>query len=219
MNIRRAIFTVTFFLLFISTHITLRAQQRFAVNLNISSLGIGGEAITNIGSNFTVRAGGNFFKLNFDGSNNDYKYNLDTKLSTVPVLIDWYPGGSDFHITGGGVMNFNRGDVIMTPIRDFEYAGRTFAPEELGNITGEMEYNKFSPYFGIGYGKHTGSKGISFAFNAGAMYQASPTVKLVVPQMLQNYPEENARVRQNIIDKMNMLRLYPVVTFSVGYGF
>lgn len=218
MNIPRAFFKITFFLLF-STHVTLHAQQRYAVNLNLSSLGIGGEVVTNIGYDFTVRAGGNFFMLNFEGSNNDYKYNLDTKLSTVPILVDWYPSYTEFHITAGGVMNFNRGDVILTPIRNFERGGRTFTPEELGNITGEMEYNKFSPYLGLGFGKPTASKGINFAFNAGAMFQSSPRVKLIVPQMLSSYPEENAEIQRSIIDKMNVLKMYPVLTFTVAYGF
>lgn len=220
MKVKRALSIILFLLLVAGFRSDLQAQQRFAVKLNISSLGIGGEAVTNIGEDFTVRAGGNFFALNFDGANEDYKYNLDTKLSTVPVMVDWYPGGSVFHITAGGVMNFNHGDVTLTPVKNYEISGRTFTPEEIGNITGQMEYDKLSPYFGIGFGNPTTSKGLSFAFNAGAMYQSSPRVKLDASEVITSYYEEEyTDIQKTIVDKMNMLKLYPVVTLSVSYGF
>jgi hypothetical protein len=220
MNVKRALSLILVLLFFASFKSDLLAQQHVAIKLNISSLGIGGEAVTNIGENFTVRAGGNFFKLNFDGVNEDYRYNLNTKLSTVPVMVDWYPGGSIFHITAGGVMNFNKGDVTLTPIRNYEISGRTFTPEEIGNITGLMEYDKLSPYFGIGFGNPTTTKGLSFGFNAGAMYQSSPKVKLNASELVTSYYEEEYKdIEKTIVDKMSMLKLYPVVTFSVSYGF
>ena len=67
--------------------------------------GLGGEAAVNIFPDLNFRAGFGVFSLDYDNSINDVDYNFNVDLSTVPLMLDWYPFHGGFHLSGGIVLN------------------------------------------------------------------------------------------------------------------
>lgn len=193
--------------------------QDYAVSVKASTYGINFEAVRSFGESINTRLGFAFFSYTMDGGggDEDFTYSGKLKLSSVSVLADWFPFESGtFRLTGGAFVNLNKADLILTPTETYTMGGTTYTPEDLGTLTANIEFNKVSPYFGIGFGNPTGGEpGLDFIFDIGAIYHGAPKASMHAEGLLAPTAGQASKLENNL----SWFRFYPVVSLGLSYKF
>jgi hypothetical protein len=196
----------------------LKAQD-YAVSVKASTYGVNLEALRSFGTDFNARLGFAFFSYSITGGGgeDDFTYSGDLNLSSVSALADWFPFESGtFRLTAGAFINLNKADLILTPTETYTMGGTTYSPEDLGTLTAKIDFNKVSPYFGIGFGNPTGGEpGLDFIIDIGAIYQGSPKASMHAEGLLAPTAGQASELENNL----NWFRFYPVVSLGLSYKF
>ncbi len=194
--------------------------QDWAAGIKVSTMGGNIDVYRSFGEKFNVHVGYNYFALTQSlGETEDYKTEGKIGLSSISALGDFFPfESSTFRITGGIMYNLNVIDATLTPTREYTVGGDTYSPEELGNLDASIEFNKFSPYLGLGFGNPTsGDAGFGFVFDVGTMYQGTAVVDLQAEGLLK--PSASEDQAQRIQDNLSWFQWYPVVSLGITYKF
>ncbi len=197
--------------------ILVSPARSYALTLKLSSLGIGLDGTTNIAKDFNVRAGGQFFKFAVDGgkAGDDYLYTADTKLLSFSALVDYFPGGSIFKVSGGLLINLNKVETKLVPGQTYVVNGKTYDKNNLGDVTTTTEFTKVNPYLGIGIGNPLNYKQFGFTMDIGTIYQFEPQVTMAGNGLIAPTATQANIVQSNI----SWFKVYPVVMFGLTYKF
>jgi hypothetical protein len=201
------------------------------LSLDLGTTGVGAHVGMPLGQQLGVRVGAGFLSHKFDGSTSTIDYNIDAKLRSADALLDWYPAaGSGFRLSAGIVYDANQFDVTGKPSAGrYLINGVSYAATDVGTLTGAVDYNKFAPYLGIGFGTAPaamGSSGWGFAADLGGYYQGkggshldSVGCKAVAP-ICQAIARDVAVERLNLADQVSDVpKIYPVLRISATYRF
>lgn len=197
-------------------------QAKFNVGLAIGTLGGSVSASYRVTSGIGLRATYNNGSYTRNFTERDVNYDATVKLDSFGGLIDLYPTGRAFRITGGVLSNRNRVEGITTDdnvvvINDVRYPSAL-----VGYLTAQATVNRTSPYAGFGWAS-TGRR-VGFAFDVGAAYhgapklavQAHPTIPALVPASFYTDLEaERVKAEQDI----SKYKWHPVVQFGITFGF
>lgn len=198
------------------------AAQQTSVGVSAGTPGIGLELGYDLNETFGVRANGNFFSLSKDVESDGLTYDGKLKLLSVGLLGDFYMFDSGFRLTGGAYYNDNHVNLTATPSGNTEIGGTVYTPAQIGTLTGSAEYNRFTPYAGLGYTSNRGEPGLSFVFDAGVMFQGRPDIALAGNGAITATPGFQAdleRERQEVAADLKWTRFYPAVRLGVAYRF
>lgn len=194
--------------------------SQWGIGLNASTFGFGGEIIKGLGPKFDIRAGYSTMNLNL-------KYNLDLQGAAVLVSGNINPGGPHllfnfnpapaFHLTLGAALNQTIVLVSAESLSNVPVEDIMVLPADFGFI--EMillPRIKVSPYVGIGFGRTLNrDKRLSFSFDLGTYYQASPSASLLAAGMLSpTAGEHNVYVINSLIKPY---RWWPVLSAQLSY--
>ena len=203
-----------------------RAQDRWPewfVGPSVSTLGLGLEGGVRLNEFAGLRAGGNWFGIDFDDSYDDVDYEVDLELNSLGLVVDLHPFRGGFRISAGARLNLNEADLIGRLNEPVTIGGTTYAPAEVGTLRGDVEFERLAPYVGIGYGGRLWNDQVEVAFDLGAMYHGSPDVDLRGEEgTLAGTPAFEADVEEEeraIEDDLEDYRFYPVVGLSVTWRF
>jgi hypothetical protein len=195
----------------------------FALGVKVGTLGAGLEGTARINSSINARLGVNVFEYDYSGTEDDIKYDFDLELLSVSTLFDWHPFGNIFRFTIGGLYNQNSLDMTANPAGSYSIGDTTYTPGEVGTLTGELDFEDFCPYIGIGWGNAVDkNKQWSFSFDLGVIYQGEPSVNLSATGTLSGnaaFQANLAREQQNLEDELEDFQFYPVVSFGISYSF
>lgn len=172
---------------------------------------------------FDIRANVNGLKYSRDVEVNDVKYDADLKLLTAGLLADYYPFANGFRLTAGAYYNGNKLSGNGHSTKD--YYG--IDPNDYGYERASVEYKKFAPYVGFGYQTNDDDSNWIFTADLGVMYQGKAKVSnsttcynaAVCSDLQSQIDRENAEQRQDIQDKADKLKWYPVASIGIGYRF
>ncbi|MCW3481470.1 hypothetical protein OL229_18185 [Neisseriaceae bacterium JH1-16] len=162
-----------------------------------------------------------------DRSNSGVDYNAKLKLFNTALLADYYPLGGAFRLSGGLVYNGNKLDLDGKPSNgSFTLNGHSYNASDIGPVQGRVDFNKVSPYLGIGWGNPTASgKGLSFVADIGVLVNTSPKAHLSAScgslsagdcAQLQS---DVAAQQQQLNDDVGKLKVWPAVSLGVAYRF
>jgi hypothetical protein len=195
------------------------AVAQFGVAARASTLGIGAEVSYRASSHLGVRAGGNWLRFTRDGTVDEIDYEITPRFKNATALLDVFPFGRAFHVTGGIMMNGNEGQldgVVNQPVR---IGNTTYSPEQIGALTGTVTFDDIAPYLGLGF---AGSGRVAFLFDIGVAFSGTPRATLVGNSTLTG--AEKAAFDANVeleqmelqaeIDDREYLKYHPVI--SVG---
>lgn len=196
------------------------ASAQFGIAGRASTLGIGAEVSYRVSRNAGLRAGGNWLRFTRDGTVDDIDYEVTPKLKNATALLDIFPFGGAFHLTGGLMVNDNEGhlDAVLTqPIR---IGGNTYSPQQVGSLVGTVTFDDIAPYAGLGF---TGSGNVSFLFDLGVAFSGRPRATLVGNTNLTGIEKAifDANVEleqmelQAEIDDREYLKYHPVVSIGI----
>ena len=196
---------------------TIPPSKSYALTLKLSTLGIGLDGATNIAKDLNVRVGGNFFSFNIDGgkAGDDYIYTAKTNLLSFSALVDYFPGGSIFKVSGGVLLNLNKVDIDMIPGQTYNINGKTYDKTNLGSVNSKTEFTKINPYLGIGLGNSLAYKKFGFTMDIGTVYQFEPQVTMTATGLIAPTASQESIVEDNV----KWFKVYPVVTFGLTYRF
>lgn len=205
------------------------ATAQTSVSLDLGTTGIGAHLGMPLSQQFGARVGASYFSHKFDGNTSAIAYNIDAKLRSADALLDWYPAaGSAFRLSTGVVYDANQFNVTGKPMAGrYLINGVNYAATDVGVLTGAIDYNKFAPYLGIGFGNApTAARGWGFAADLGGYYQGKGSSRLdsvgckAAILICQAIARDVAVERLNLADQVSDVpKIYPVLRVSASYRF
>lgn len=212
-------FIITVFLFLTSTSII--KSQDYAIALKINTLGLSTEVVRSFGENISARIGVALFSDNLQGGGSEkdeYSYDVKIGFLSFSALADYFPFKSGFKLTTGFVINLNKIQADLKPTKSYTVGGDVYTPDLLGRLNANINFNKFAPYFGIGFGNPTaGTRGIGFTFDIGTFYQGAPKAKLSATGLIE--PSASPEQQQKLENNLNWFKWYPVISFGLTYKF
>jgi hypothetical protein len=204
------------------------AETGAALAVSGGTTGLGLHLVIPYDTNTSFRVGINGYDYSTTGTTEDAEYSLQAKLRTVDALVDYFPSAGAFRLTGGLIYNGNKVNLTARPNEGGSYIfnGRLYSVSEVGEVNGDMDFNKVAPYLGIGFGNAAAkNKGWGFTADLGVMFQGKPDVTLtnsnctadprVCSELADDLATENEELRKEAED----FRYYPVVRVGVSYRF
>jgi hypothetical protein len=195
-----------------------------ALALKVGTLGPGVELTLGvIEEALNVRVGGNYMHLRFSGKIKDVDYGVELNMASVPLMLDYHPFYNNFRITGGVMYNNNRASLDGN-LNDVQKIGdHEYTPEEIGTLTGSVDFRKFAPYIGIGFGNAVGpDTSWNFVFDLGIMFQGVPGISLTADGTMSGDPTfqaDLAKEEANVQDEADKFQFYPVLSIGISYQF
>ncbi len=196
-----------------------------ALALKAGTLGPGVELTFGVVKDaLNIRLGGNYLPLKFSGIIKDVDYSMDVTWASVPLALDWYPFFNNFRITGAVMYNRNRVCLNANLNEEQKIGDHEYTPEEIGTLSGGVDFRNIAPYIGIGFGNAVGGPDTSwnFVFDVGVMFQGVPEINLSANGSMSGNPVFQYDLDQEqdgIQDAADKFQFYPVVSAGVSYQF
>ncbi len=199
-------------------------ESGWAVVAKVGTVGIGADVHRELVPKvLNLRVGASFFRYTADFRDQGISYEGKLKLGAVPVVLDVYPFKNWFRLGGGVFVNLNRVEATGKPDQQGQITinGHSYDFSELGQLNGKVEFDRASPYFGIGFGnpikdhKHWG-----FYVDLGGIYHGRPDATLsasgaLVPQLQADLKEQELRFENDARKYV----FFPIVQFGISYHF
>ncbi len=207
--------------------VTMTAPISFAEGLAISAksgtLGVGGDLTIGLFEGINTRIGASGLSLDFDENYSGIDYDVGLDLFAYSGLIDWYPFGDDFHISGGVVINRTDIDLSATSNASITINGQSYSAAEAGQIDGAIDFDEIAPYVGIGWGNALNKQEtIGFMLDLGVAFIGSPKAELTGSGTLAGDPTFQANLaaeQRDIQDEIDDYKIYPVISFCLYFRF
>lgn len=199
------------------------ALQAHEVYAGIGTEGVGAGFAYALDDNFNARAELNGFALSRDFNSGDLNYNARAKLLHGGLYADWFPAPASvpFRLVAGVLIGDDRIDATASSTNGTYDINGVVVPANGETVTARVRLPAARPYLGIGFGHApNGKAGFSMYFDMGVAY-GRPRVDLNVPASLAAQAGQ-ANVdaeRQQLQDKADKLRFYPIVKIGVTYRF
>src|SRR6478609_9033662 len=189
------------------------AQAGTGVGVRIGTTGLGIDVAKSLMPTLDARVGYSGGSWGYDSSTSGASYTGDIKLSNLNALLDFHPLGPLFRLTGGVIFNKNKYEATGTP------------NGQAGSFNATVESGKTAaPYLGIGWGNVAGM-GVNFYADLGVMFMGTPKASISANcsglsgaqcTALQN---QVATEQQNLQDKLDRFKAYPVLNIGLTIGF
>ena len=211
----------------IAIALALIAVPLLAVDITpeVSTIGYGASVGFGFTPLFGVRLAAHTGSYSRDLHKESIAYNGKLKLSNYEALIDIYAPAGGFRLTAGVAGNNDKIDLASKPGQTITVNGVPYPSDAVGSVTGDVKFNKTSPYAGVGFGhKPSGGRGFGLTFDLGVLYQGSPKLAvqahptnpaLVPPSFYTNLEAERAKTENDIRN----YKYYPVVGIGFSFGF
>ncbi len=198
-----------------------------SVDVRVGTTGFGVELRKLLTGHLGARVGGSFFSFSTSKAQSDISYDASLKLHTFSALIDLFPGRrGSFHVTGGLVTNPLTITATGVPAASdsFRIHGTEYHASDVGTLTAEGKFRGASPYLGFGFGTPANEhKALKLLFDLGAVL-GKPTISLsatgaaCAPGTACGN-DLQAQQAQTQHDVRKYLKLFPVLSFGLGYRF
>lgn len=201
----------------------LTAQAGLYVGGRAGTLGLGLEASKLITPKLAVRGAIYRYSREFDRQESDVEFTVDLKFDGYTGLVDFFPSGGSFHLTGGIMAAPAEIDGVGQPTGDsYTFNGVTYTAAQVGTVNGTVRWEKTMPYAGLGWGTPASKRGgLTFLLDFGVGI-GKPTVGLTASSAVpgSTLAQDVEAERQQIQADVNKyLKLYPVVNLGLAIRF
>jgi hypothetical protein len=202
------------------------ARANVGVGVSGGTLGIGAEASAGLTDYLGVRLGASYLSFSFNSTISYIDYDMEPEFTNGSLLLDWYPLGGAFRITGGIYMGDNTISLTGTARTDLipdDFSALAPLADSIG-IHGNVEYNSVCPYVGIGWNsKNDQTPGWGVAFDLGILFMGKPSVTDIYatgplsdqPLVAEFLEQESLKIE----DDLENFQYYPVATLRLSYYF
>ena len=190
-----------------------------SIGVRAGTLGLGVEVSYPISQRLGVRVNADSYKYSRKYTQDDIDYDGKATLKTGSILADIYPFANNFRLSVGAVYNGNKLLLTGQPTNGTIIVNGT--PYQ-ATVDGEVDFKKYVPYAGIGYGRPIRS-GLSLTFDLGVVFQGTPTATLTgtcTPAVAcGNFQSDLAAQQASLNDQIKDFRYYPVASIGLAYTF
>lgn len=188
----------------------------FSIGAKASTLGVSAEATAGLSSHFDLRAGYNWFEYSLDQKSiDDIAYEGSVKLNSIALMVDWFPFGGGIFLALGGLVNSNQADLEFGAAEPYTIGDVTYTPEDLGSITTKVEFERFAPYAGLGFGNPLGGSALGFQIEFGAVYTRAPKVEMEGTGLIAPTASQAGQIEENL----SWVEFHPVLSLGLTYHF
>jgi len=196
------------------------------VAVNASTLGVGLDLSKAVYKDYlTVRFNANYLPLSMTAE----QVNANLVLNTYGLLLDYQPFAGNFRLSGGLYYNNNSFSGTAKPDQSITLNGVTYQASDFTDYSAKVDFTKFAPYIGIGYGAgavtSNARKGFFFKTDVGMMY-AKPNLSVnaqcassMTASQCQEFQFDLQEQIKSSQSTLNILSFYPVVNLGLGYRF
>ena len=188
-----------------------------SIGVRAGTLGLGVELSYPFSQRFGLRLNADSYKYSRKYNQDGIDYDGEAKLKTASLLADWYPFANNFRISAGPVYNGNKLGLTSQP-GNVVVNGTTYN----ASIDGQVDFKKYVPYAGIGYGRPIGT-GLSLTMDFGVVFQGTPTATLTgtctPPAGCGTFQSDLKAQEASLNDSIKNFRYYPVVALGLAYTF
>lgn len=182
------------------------------------SLGIGPEIGYRISRNIGVRASATFLGISRGYDSDDVQYHGKVRLQSFGAMLDLFPFGGAFRLSGGLRVGGNRIQVDATPTGETDIGNGSYSPAQIGTLTARAKPARVAPAFTIGTGGGTG-KGFFIGAEGGVLLQGRFRVTDFTASggavSKADLDMERASLQQDI----DALKIWPIAQIKLGYRF
>ena len=171
---------IIFICLSLSLSANILQDQKIGAGLKVGTLGFGLDVYKEVYKDLNLRLNINYFSLKRSQELNGITYALDFNLFTTGLLLDYYMLENNFRGTFGLYYNGNKlsGKADIGD-KNIKIGDTTYTANDIGDVDLTLDFQKISPYFGIGWGGHSSDEsGFSFGFDMGVMYHGKPKASI-----------------------------------------
>lgn len=194
----------------------------FYLGVTGGTLGVGPEVGYRLSENFGVRANASFLSISHGFESDDIDYDGKVKLKSFGAMLDAYPFGGGFRLSGGFRINNNKARAIAEPNGGtYDINGTTYTAAQIGTLRADTDIKDFAPALTLGYGGGL-SSGLVFGIEAGALFQGRIKIKPLTYTGTLNSPQLRADLeaeRQSVQDDIDDYKVYPILQLTIGYRF
>lgn len=195
------------------------------IGVTAGTLGYGPQfGVVLVPNSFDARLNVGYLNRSYNTASNGVDYDGHLKLQNVGLLGDWHPFGGAFRLTGGVFYNNNTFDLTGTLAAGQTYTvnGVSYTAQPGDHATAHVDFNKFAPYIGFGWGDASSNAGFHFTSDIGVMYQGKPSAQINVTTQpaYQAAANQYAQSAQSSLQSdLNSFRWYPVIQLGLVYRF
>lgn len=209
------------FVLTVGSSAHAQVSQEVYGQIGTEGVGIGYGHV--LGSMVNARIEFNGFALSHDVTAGDLDYHAKLNLYHAGLYADFFPAPSyvPFRLTAGLLIGGDNIDADANSVSGtYTINGRTYS--SLGQtIHAKASYPTVRPYLGIGFGHSPrATRGWGLFFDAGVAYGRPHLDFDVPPAIVAEAGQANVDAEeQQLRDKVDRYRFYPVVKIGVTYRF
>ena len=198
------------------------ATADFAVGLKVGTGGTGLEGFYHFDRQFALRASLGTFRFTDVREISDINYEYELAVTGASLLLDIAPKGGSFYVTGGIFINGNTFEATAEVVDTINVGGTDYTAAELGDLSGDVDFNPIAPYIGVGWRWRANEPGISIGLEGGLLFQGLGDVDLNATGPIAEDPtfQQNlVRETDELEDKLGIAKLYPVIEARFAYRF
>jgi hypothetical protein len=196
-----------------------------ALGPKFGTTGIGADLTFGLTRYLNLRGGFNYAAIGLDKKFGGVKYDTDLDMIGIPLLVDLYPAGGHFRLTGGVFIQPGwSADLSATPGSPVQIGNHVYGPDVVGTLTGKIEADPLAPYLGIGFGNAVGEdQWLTFSLDIGVVFQtydvALASDGAGMTAKLDTFREDMKKEEQNLQKDADNFKFYPVLTLGISYHF
>jgi hypothetical protein len=215
-------------LLAASTGLAGTAHAQLAGAIRGGTTGFGADLGYSLTDQVGLRGAWHGGSISRDYTESGVRYDGKWDFSTALALVDFHPGSGSFRLSAGIAYNGNKlNGTARGSSGTIDINGRTYNISDVGTIDGSVRFNRTNPYFGVGWGSasKTHGPGLFFSADIGALF-VKPTVRLngncgaaLSAQECSQFQSDLRAEEADFEDGFGYRRIYPVLSFGLGYRF
>lgn len=204
------------------------AHADTGITASVGTTGAGLHLSVPVAAAVNARVGVNGLSISRTGNTAEVDYDYKLKMATVDALLDYFPMGGAFRVSGGLAYNGNKIEVNGRPKNGATYTlnGHVYPAAAVGSLNGQVDFNKVAPYLGIGWGNAVAAdKGWGLSTDIGVLFQGSPNASLsnrgctALAAVCTQIATDVAAEQRALKDDTDGFKAYPVLRVGVSYKF
>ncbi|HMI03712.1 MAG TPA: hypothetical protein VK541_14610 [Pedobacter sp.] len=180
-------------------------QHQKSVQLSFGTQGVGAEFNYGITRSLALSAGGNIAAIKASNIFEVSGLNSTSKVSAdfykIHLMADYTPFENLrwLRLVGGAAYFFKAsGDATIYPSDDYKYGDLLLSPDQVGDVTLNIDWNGFAPYLGLGFANIFPRRSFNINFDFGTYYLDRPVATIVGTGILSGNDSQTSQLQQNV---------------------